>query len=387
MASRGAASSAARAAPSSSPAATPKSTTTTTSDPIILRNALRYTISAREYALLHKYVISRSRVLRRRAPTVDSVTRMMEGDGSGVRQDGKGKAKGNATEKGKGKAGDKPKEVATVVDDYNARAIRHALRVFVATGAGMKAWEAVSARFMGGKKEQPGGAKEQKPSALRLSLSLSSILLLYRLLFRFLTRLRVHLLDPSATPFRVRNPRTAATLTSPYAPAVGASLAGLALGVYPSQQLRVSVAIYTMFRALEFGWNCAEENGMVWGWEKGVGGRPDKMRARPAWWGSWMLQPFAFGQLLHAVVFDRDCFPAVSFVLKGEERGLLLTWILQSYGDLIFKNSSAYLQTKPADYPLSIKWPKTYEIVDSLAEMARLNWPYAPPVPLVRPPN
>ncbi|KAK1836739.1 hypothetical protein QBC39DRAFT_337135 [Podospora conica] len=69
-----------------------------------------------------------------------------------------------------------------------------------------------------------------------------------------------------------------------------------------------------------------------------------------------MLQPLAFGQLLHAVVFDRDCFPA-------------------SYGDLIFKHSSAYLQTKPADYPLSIKWPKTYEIVDALAEMARLNWP------------
>lgn len=65
---------------------------------------------------------------------------------------------------------------------------------------------------------------------------------------------------------------------------------------------------------------------------------------------------------------------------------MLLTWILQSYGDLIFKNSSAYLQTKPVDYPLSIKWPKTYEIVDSLAEMARLNWPYVPP-PFSQPPN
>lgn len=58
---------------------------------------------------------------------------------------------------------------------------------------------------------------------------------------------------------------------------------------------------------------------------------------------------------------------------------------IQSYGDLIFKNSSAYLQAKPADYPLSIKWPKTYEIVDSLAEMARLNWPYVLP-PFSHPP-
>ena len=42
-------------------------------DPI-LRNALRYTISAREYSLLHKYVISRSRALKKRAPTVDSAS-------------------------------------------------------------------------------------------------------------------------------------------------------------------------------------------------------------------------------------------------------------------------------------------------------------------------
>jgi hypothetical protein len=145
---------------------------------------------------------------------------------------------------------------------------------------------------------------------------LSTILLLYRLLFRFFTRLRSHLLDPSAAPFRVRNPRTAGALTSPYAPAVGASLAGLALGIYPAKQLRVSAAIYAAFRALEFGWNCAEEGGMIWGWEKagggGANGKGERMRARPWWWGSWMLQPFVFGQLLHAVVFDRDCFPKVS---------------------------------------------------------------------------
>ena len=157
-------------------------------------------------------------------------------------------------------------------------------------------------------------------------MSLSTILLMYRVLFRFFTRLRIHLLDPSAAPFRLRNPRTTTTLTSPYAPAVGASLAGLALGVYPSEQLRVSVAIYTMFRALEFGWNCAEENGMVWGWEKGVNGRPDRKRTRPAWWGSWMLQPLAFGQLLHAVVFDRDCFPAVSLLVPWLRVSVLTRW-------------------------------------------------------------
>lgn len=138
-----------------------------------------------------------------------------------------------------------------------------------------------------------------------MSLSLSSILFLYRLLFRFMTRLRNHLLNPQVEPFRRRNPRTTATLTSPYAPAIGASAAGLALGVLPSQQMRVSIAIYAMFRALEFGWNTCEGEGWLWGVKNG------RKRERPWWFGSWMLQPFAFGQLLHAVVFDRDCFPKV----------------------------------------------------------------------------
>lgn len=36
-------------------------------------------------------------------------------------------------------------------DDYNARAIRHSLRVFIATGALMKLWGIVSARVLGKK--------------------------------------------------------------------------------------------------------------------------------------------------------------------------------------------------------------------------------------------
>jgi hypothetical protein len=79
------------------------------------------------------------------------------------------------------------------------------------------------------------------------------------------------------------------------------------LGIYPAQQLRVSIAIYALFRALEFGWNMYEEEGLVWGFK--VGGK--LKRERPWWFGSWMLQPFVFGQLLHAVVFDRECFPMV----------------------------------------------------------------------------
>lgn len=137
-----------------------------------------------------------------------------------------------------------------------------------------------------------------------MALSLSTILLFHRLLFRFFTRLRVHLLTPDAHPFRKRNPKTSKTLTSRYAPAVGASLAGFMLGVYPGDQLRITIAIYVLSRAAEETYNLAEEQGWIWGpkgskWEK------------PKWFGSWMLMPIACGQLLHAFVFDRDCFPEV----------------------------------------------------------------------------
>jgi hypothetical protein len=269
-----------------------------------------------------------------------------------------------------------------VVDDYSARAIRHSIRVFVASGALMKLWDLVSARLTGKKKEyvhpgKPTGLafngltaalsfstastsnKKQplhKSPTLRLSLSLSTILLLYRILFRFFTRLRAHLLDPSAAPFRLRNPRTASTLTSPYAPAIGASLAGLALGVYPNRPLRATIGLYALFRALEFGWNCAEDNGMIWGWEAGTNGKPARMRERPAWWGSWMLQPFAIGQLMHALVFDRDCLPSL-------------------WSEVVLKGSGTYLQPRPEGYPAGLQWPKPGEIVDSLAQMAKLGWP------------
>jgi hypothetical protein len=85
-----------------------------TADPI-LRNALRYTISAKEYETLHKYIISRSKVLKRNAPTVGRIEKLVERPGR---------------------------------DDYNSSAVRASLRVFVATAAALKAWELVQQRFL-----------------------------------------------------------------------------------------------------------------------------------------------------------------------------------------------------------------------------------------------
>ncbi|KAI1373119.1 hypothetical protein F4677DRAFT_430304 [Hypoxylon crocopeplum] len=334
----------------SHPRANFKSTPKSTVDPV-LRNALRYTISAREYETLHKYVLSRSRLLRKKMPSVSTVENYMDGGNSkrgsvSDRDASRGKGKEKATNGGTSRR-----------DTYNTRAIRDALRVFMATGLGMRAYELVMARL---KRQKDGVPKKKQPfyksSSLRLSLSLSTILLIYRLLFRFLSRLRAQLLDPSATPFRTRNPKTAQTLTSPYAPAVGAGLAGLALGIFPRQQLRTTVAIMAIFRALEFGWNLFEDQGLIWGWKARAGGKGIAKRERPWWWGSWMLQPFAFGQLLHATLFDRECSP-VEFV------------------DFIWKSSTTYLHSAPKNLPAGVQWPNAWEIADNLAQMAKLNWP------------
>jgi hypothetical protein len=112
---------------------------------------LRYTISAKEYALLHKYVLSRSRAIKKRVPTVETVTRMMDGPQKNPpRAQKPGAAKGEAESGNTGAAGS---PVAKPADDFNARAIRHSIRVFVATGALMKAWSTVSGRLMASKQE------------------------------------------------------------------------------------------------------------------------------------------------------------------------------------------------------------------------------------------
>ena len=118
------------------PIARTKSQSKSPADPIV-RNAIRYTMSPREYELLHKYVLSRSRVLRRRAPGVDKYP-----DTSADRSRAKGPdyTGGGAPARG---------------DTYNARAIRHALRVFLASGVGMKAYEVIQARLPGGRECVP----------------------------------------------------------------------------------------------------------------------------------------------------------------------------------------------------------------------------------------
>ena len=93
----------------------PRISAKSTADPI-LRNALRYTISAKEYETLHRYILSRSKVLKRNTPSVSRVEKLVDRPGR---------------------------------DDYNAAAVRASVRVFVATSAALKVWGLVSERFLG----------------------------------------------------------------------------------------------------------------------------------------------------------------------------------------------------------------------------------------------
>lgn len=111
-------------------------------------------------------------------------------------------------------------------------------------------------------------------------------------------RLRSNLRTDDARPFRERNPRVSSALTSAYAPAIGASLAGFALGIAPQEQLRLTATIYTATRSLEFLFNALDSKGWL--------------DQRPWWFGSWLLMPVSCAQLFHAFVFDRETAPKVS---------------------------------------------------------------------------
>lgn len=286
-------------------------------DPIT-RTALRYTISPREYELVHRYLISRApQPVQKRTPNPPRYEKITRSETEG--------------------------------GDYSVAAVRSALRVFIATYAGLKGWDLVLQKLASGKgspEQSKAVAQRPRHPNARVALAFSSILLFHRLLHRFFRRLRTSLLDENAAPFRQRNPRISKLLTSPYTPAVGAALSGLFLAVSPSEQLRITIAIYILTRSLEFGYNALDDSGCLW----------DKEKGKPSWFGSWLFMPVVAGQLLHAFVFDRDCFP-------------------ESYGRFILKRSPEYIQSRPANYPVGRTWPGTFDIVDALAEMSRLRWP------------
>lgn len=318
---------------SSSGSGSPRSNAPTRPLDPISRTALRYTLSPREYELLHQYLISRAPArVQKQTPSPKRFEKMTD-----QKRD---TSKNTSAKSDDGSEG---------LDD-NLTALRSALRAFVVVYIGFKGYETLMRKLAERRGKKTDQVHAVKYGNVRLALSFSSILLFHKLLHRFFRRLRHSLLEQNAAPFRKRNPRIAQLLTSQYTPAVGAALSGFALGLSPKDQLRMTIAIYVFTRSLEFTYNALESDGYLWK-SKEEGGK-----GRPWWFGSWMLMPFACGQLLHAFVFDRECFPA-------------------DYGNFIMKRSPEYIQLRPPDYPKDAPWPGTFGIVDALAEISRLNWP------------
>ncbi|KAI5307187.1 hypothetical protein KEM56_003268 [Ascosphaera pollenicola] len=214
-------------------------------------------------------------------------------------------------------------------------ALRDSLRVFLASSLAVKLLEKITRRLK-------RGSLESFP-ALRLASALSVALLLQRSIRRFLVRLRANLRSDDARSFCERNPNVAKILTSRYTSAVGSSLAGFALGILPEGAVRSYVALWLFVRAIEATYNAAEAKGYLF-------------KERPWWFGSWLLMPVSMAQLFHAFMLDRDTAPG---------------W----FNSILLNYAPAYVQQKPDGLSPERQWPAPTEIVDSLARLAKLNWP------------
>ncbi|KAI9723072.1 MAG: hypothetical protein M1828_004320 [Chrysothrix sp. TS-e1954] len=289
--------------------------------PYTRKNPLRYAISAREYELLRQYLVTRSSSRQIRPSPLEKTSSNPSFDSDSTSSDNDG-------------------------PEHNASTIRLSTRVFLTSYAGLTLYDALLTLIRRNNVSTASPATSRRPfyrsPNFKLSLSLSSILLFHRLLRRFFTRLRTSLLSNDAVSFRRRNPLTSNILTSTLTPAVGASLSGLLLGLSAADQTRLTITIYALTRSLEFLYNYLDIREYTSG--------------QPSWLGSWLLMPLATGQLLHAFVFDRDCFP-------------------ETYGSFILKRSPQYIQTRPLDYPPQLPWPSTFDIVDSLGRVSALRWP------------
>lgn len=94
-------------------------------------------------------------------------------------------------------------------------------------------------------------------------LSISAILFLHRVFYRFFSTLRDNMMSASAEEFRTKYPKVSRMLVSNLAPGLGASLAGLALAIGPSDERRLTITIYVLARAAEFLYNRIEDLGYM----------------------------------------------------------------------------------------------------------------------------
>ncbi|TGZ84484.1 hypothetical protein EX30DRAFT_325142 [Ascodesmis nigricans] len=232
-------------------------------------------------------------------------------------------------------------------DDYLPSATRAGLRAMVTMNVTLNLYQLLVQKLksrgaIGAKRSTPvKNAFFSRPNFMA-SLSLGVLIIIHRVLYRFLHQLRTNLMLPEAKDFRTKYPRAAKVFLSPYSPSITASLAGFALLLHPKTDLRQTIAVYTLVKAAEYWYNRFEDKGYF----------VDK----PWWFGSWLLFPITSGQLFYSFVFDRDCFPT-------------------EFAPLYTRFTPEYIQPRPVDYPSNLPWPAPLEIVDSLGKIADLKFP------------
>ncbi|KAI5799741.1 hypothetical protein FPQ18DRAFT_100344 [Pyronema domesticum] len=279
----------------------------------ILILALRYIISQKEYATLRKKVLLKGPLsISTNTPTraeFDAVVR------------------------------------AATWDDFVPASMRAGLRVFLVCQGVGNGWE-----FM---RERMRSRKEgTRPPTLRSalwnhsnflsSLSLSTLIVAHRLLYRFFYQLRSNLQLLEALQFRTKYPNASKLFLSPKSPSLAASLAGFALLLHPATDRRVSIAVYALIKALEFLYNQYEDAGYFIN--------------RPWWFGSHLLFPLTSGQLFYSFIFSPPSLPS-------------------SYTSLLTSLSEDYLSPLPPSLPPSAPWPSPTTILSALPTIASLRFP------------
>ncbi|KAK6353225.1 hypothetical protein TWF696_005206 [Orbilia brochopaga] len=169
-------------------------------------------------------------------------------------------------------------------DNELKASIRLSSRVFVAGSALLAAIDSIRSALRRPSKPDNLG----RGLRLRLPLSLSMLLLLHRFFHRAVIRLQSML---SRFPSDGRFKRT---IMSPLAPSVAAALSGVSLAIVPSENVRLTIAVYVFTKTVEYLFNALQE-----------------VANMPRWFGAWLLFPFSSAQLFHALLTDQGSVPFI----------------------------------------------------------------------------
>ncbi|CAJ0905797.1 16369_t:CDS:2 [Entrophospora sp. SA101] len=163
--------------------------------------------------------------------------------------------------------------------------------------------------------------ERQIKSSYRFAISVSSYIVIYKSLLRFFIRLLDPLLKPPTNPSI--NDVVCSPLVSPF---LAGCLAGPCLLIDNDKPRRISLAIYTFTKSLQFLYHYLRKTHII-----------PKMSW---WWGSWLIFPLSSAQLIYS-----------------------------------YFRSSTYVQPIPEYFPKSISWPTGREIVDRIEILASLYYP------------